>query len=248
MPRDARHHSSSGFYHVMVRGNGKQILFEDDADRNYYLSKLYFCFKDEGVVTLAWCLMDNHAHILVLDEGGRLPNAMARANGAYARHFNKTHDHIGHVFQDRYRSEPIDDERYLLETVRYIHNNPEEAGICRAEDYRWSSYREYMGAPRLVETNVILRLIGGRAQFKRFCRERSNPTIRLRYAYNPTAETLIEIARDVISPESPDNVSALARDKRNRCLRLLRDAGFSLRQIERLTGIGKTTIIDATQL
>jgi REP element-mobilizing transposase RayT len=231
----------------MMRGNGKQILFEDDADRDYYLTRLYFCLKDERIVTLAWCLMDNHVHLLVRDENTRLPTAMARVNGAYARHFNKKYDHVGHVFQDRYRCEPIDDESYLLETVRYIHNNPEEAGICRSEKYRWSSYREYMGSPRLVDTHFMLTLFGGRAKFKRFCREKSNPTVRLNWTYSPTTETLIDIASDVISPVSPDSVAALPRDKRNRCLRMLRDAGFTVRQIVRLTGVGKTAIIDATR-
>ena len=247
MPRRARLSSKYGFCHVMVRGNGKQILFECDADREFYLEKLYFCCKDANITILAWCLMDNHAHILVVDEDKALPAAMARVNSAFARRFNELNDHVGHVFQDRYRCEPIESERYLLEVVRYIHNNPEEAGICRAEDYRWSSYREYMGAPRLINSNIVLGLLGGRKKFKQFCRERSNPELRLKYLQNPSTDTLFDIARDALSPIIPAQVSALPKDERNRCLVTLRDVGFTIEQIRRLTGIGKSTIIDATR-
>lgn len=247
MPREARHTSMSGFYHIMVRGNGKQILFENDESREFYLSKLYFCFKDENVLILAWCLMDNHAHLLVLDEDGNLPTAMSRVNGSFAQHYNKTHEHVGHVFQDRYLCKPIDDERYLLEVVRYIHNNPEEANVCAAKDYRWSSYHEYMGSPRLVDTHIVLDMLGGRSGFKRFCRERTDPMVRLSLAHCPSPEELTSIADAALAPITSSSVASLPREERNRCLVRLRDAGFSLKQIERLTGIGKGAIYYATQ-
>jgi len=247
MPRGPRFHSELGLYHVMVRGNGKQIIFESDEDREYYLKKLYFCFKDEGVAILSWCLMDNHAHLLVQDEDNTLPTAMARVNGSYAQYFNKKYGHIGHVFQDRYRCLPINDERYLLEVVRYIHNNPEDAGLCKAEDYRWSSYHEFMEAPRLVDTNFILGLLGGRTNFRKLCQEKSSPKLRLSLEPNPSTEKLLDIAEDVLVPIVPRSISTLPRSERNRCLRKLHDAGFSLRQIERITGIGRGTIVYVTQ-
>ncbi len=248
MPRSARQHSETGFYHVMVRGNGKQILFECDSDREFYLTKLYFCFKSEGIVVLAWCLMDNHAHLLVLDNNWHLPTAMARANGAYARYYNERSGHVGHVFQDRYRCEPINNEKHLLEAFRYIHNNPEEARLSRAENYRWSSYHEYMGSPRLVDITIMLDIFGSRKQLKKFCREKSDPEFRIRHVLNPTSDVLLDIARDALSPADPTRLSALPRKERDQQLMRLRDTGFTLRQIERLTGIGKSTIVDATRV
>ncbi len=245
MPRTARQFSNLGFYHVMVRGNGKQILFECDDDRTRYLTKLYFCFKDEGLVLHAWCLMDNHAHLLVYDEVGALPAAMARINGSYAQHYNKKYGHVGHVFQDRYRCKPVESERQLLEVVRYIHNNPEDALICKLEDYRWSSYQEFLGSPRLVDTSVVLGILGGRVNFKRFSHERSDPALRLGFESNPSTETLVSIARDVLLSVEPSDVSALPRRERNLCLQALRETGFTYKQIERLTGIAKGTVMYA---
>lgn len=247
MPRRARLQGRLGFYHVMVRGNGKQILFEDEADHEHYLHKLYFCFKEEGVVLLAWCLMDNHAHLLIRDESGSLPTAMARLNGSFATYYNDKYGHVGHVFQDRYRCEPIESQRYLLEVVRYIHNNPEDAGVCRTEDYRWSSYSEYMGSPRYANTNLILGLLGSRANFKAFCHEKTDASLRLRFTNDLSTEALLEIAKEVTGSVDPTMVAALPRKERDSCLSRLRNVGFSLRQIERLTGIAKGTIQYATR-
>lgn len=242
MPRIARQQSKLFLYHVMVRGNGKQILFECDEDRKRYLNKLYFCFKDFGLTLLAWCLMDNHAHLLVLDEKGDLPAAMACINGSYAQYYNKKYGHVGHVFQDRYRCKPVESERQLLETVRYIHNNPEDAHICKAKNYQWSSYKEYVGGPRLINPSIILGILSGRANFKKFSQEKSDPSLRLSFACNPPTETLVSIAKDALSPVEPSSVSSLPRDQRNRCLRTLLDVGFTYRQVERLTGVSRGAI------
>lgn len=242
MPRTARQHSKLGFYHVMVRGNGKQILFECDDDRMRFLTKLRFCFKDEGLTLLAWCLMDNHVHLLVYDEASVLPTAMARINGSYAQYYNEKYGHVGHVFQDRYRCIPIQSERQLLEVVRYIHNNPEDARICKVADYQWSSYQEYLGAPSRVDTSIVLGILGGRANFERFSRERSDPKLRLVLESSPTPETMLLVARDVLRPIEPSEVAGLARRQRNACLRMLREAGFTYRQIERLTGVSRGTV------
>ena len=242
MPRTARQQSKLFLYHIMVRGNGKQILFECDEDRERYLVKLYFCFKEQKLTLLAWCLMDNHVHLLVYDEDGALPVAMARINGSYAQYYNEKYHHVGHVFQDRYRSKPVESERQLLETVRYIHNNPEDAHICKAKNYRWSSYKEYLGSPRLTNPNIVLDILGGRTNYKRFSREKSDPSLRLDFACNPSTETLVSIARDALSPIEPSSVSSLPREQRNRCLCTLRTVGFTYRQMERLTGVSRGTI------
>lgn len=245
MPRTARQGSKLGFYHVMDRGNGKQILFECDDDRRRFLNKLRYCIKDDGLVLLAWCLMDNHVHLLFYDDRGALPHTMACLNGTYAQHYNKTYGHVGHVFQDRYLCVPVSSRRQLLEAVRYIHNNPEDAHVCKTEDYRWSSYQEYVGSPQLVDTSMVLGELGGVYNFVQFSHEKSDPKLRLMFEVSPTPEALISIARDALDPVEPSDVSTLPRGLRNACLRKLRETGFTYRQIERLTGVAKGTAAHA---
>ena len=113
-----------------MRGVGRQLIFEDDGDRQMLLEKLGK-LSDEGcLVVYAWCLMSNHLHILVKEGLEPLATAMKRLGVSYAMRFNLKTGHVGHVFQDRFSSEPVDSDEYFLTVVRYIHNNPEKAGMC----------------------------------------------------------------------------------------------------------------------
>ena len=247
MPRTRRDAGQSGLYHVMIRGNGKQILFENNSNRSFYLEKLGSHLSEGDIQLLAWCLMDNHAHLLVRcdpDKFKELSTAMARVNGSYARHFNSITGHVGHVFQDRFLCKAIDSKPYLLEVVRYIHNNPESAGICPSDKYRWSSYSEYVGTPSITHTQFVLDMVGGPDGFRRFVKGRANPALRLRCELCPTPETLLSIAREVLDPISLESIAGLPKSKRDRCLQSLHKTGFSVRQIQRMTGIGKSTIFN----
>ena len=124
MPRTERRKSASGFYHVVMRGNGRQNLFEDDADRRSFLSYLRGDAERFGVRVLAWCLMSNHIHLLLEDRDDNLSEMMRSLATSYALRFNRRGGHAGHVFQQRFYSNPIEDEAYLLQAMRYIHDNP----------------------------------------------------------------------------------------------------------------------------
>ena len=87
--------------------------------------------------------MENHVHLLIRDPDGSCPVFMKKMGVGYVRYYNGKYERIGHLFQDRYKSEIITDDAYLLSAFRYILNNPEKAGICRAESYPWSSCWEY---------------------------------------------------------------------------------------------------------
>ena len=133
--RSTRAVSESGYYHVVLRGNGKQLIFEDESDRQAFLEKVASLFAERNIAVIAWCLMGNHVHLLVRDEGMRLSEAMHALTTWYAQRFNRKSGHAGHVFQGRFASFPIDDDSYLLEAVRYIHDNPAKVGICPANEY-----------------------------------------------------------------------------------------------------------------
>ena len=130
MPRVARARSESGFYHVVAKGNGGQNLFEDASDYRAFLELVAATAEKCGVFVHAYCLMSNHVHLLLEDQGGRLSEFMKSLSATgYATRFNAKASHIGHVFQQRFKSQPVEDEAHLLQAVRYIHNNPAKAGM-----------------------------------------------------------------------------------------------------------------------
>ena len=241
--------SGSGIYHVVSRGNGRQLIFEDDADRISLLSLLGESANRAGIGILGWCLMPNHVHLILNDCDRGLSDVMQRVLTSYARRFNRKTGHVGHVFQGRFSSTPIESERYLLAAVRYLHLNPERAGICRAEEYEWSSYREYAGGEprvRITDTELVLEMIGGSSGFVELCRD----DVQGMESYAPMGicrgpDEVLIAARGLLDDAGlgdPGEVKSLPGERRDDALRLLRGSGLSARAIERLTGVGRGVV------
>lgn len=145
MSRTQRKYSSTGCYHIMLRGNEKKDIFLDDHDRFRFLDLISKKIIDKELVVYAYCLMNNHVHLVVHDENDQISGTMKGVATGYAMFFNIKYDRVGHVFQDRFRSEAVLDDRYLLAVTRYVHNNPVKAGLVDQPDqYRWSSYKDYL--------------------------------------------------------------------------------------------------------
>lgn len=144
----------------MLRGNERKPVFVDSEDKQKFINILLQ--KKEGAASLlyAYCVMDNHVHMVIREAGQRLDTFMKRLGITYAAYFNKKYNRVGHVFQDRFRSEPIEDDAYLLCAIRYIHKNPFSLGGSLSTDYSWSSYPSYMNCkdspPLLPEMEDIL--------------------------------------------------------------------------------------------
>ncbi len=144
MPRKARKLSSTNIYHVMIRGNRKQDIFLEDEDRFRFIKILKKVKQKEEYELFAYCLMNNHVHLLIKEKNEQLSQIMKRINVSYVAYFNQKYRQIGHLFQGRFKSEPIEDETYLLAVLSYIHNNPLNAFIVKnLEEYTWSSYCLY---------------------------------------------------------------------------------------------------------
>ncbi len=242
MPRVRRPISSTGYYHVMIRGNSRQILFESDDDRTAFLAALDRALDEPGMRLLAWCLMDNHVHLLIDDPNGMLSQAMKRVEVTYAIRYNRKADRVGHVFQDRFRSIPIESDEQLLKTAGYIHNNPVKADICPADEYPWSSYSEYVGHATHCDTSTVLEMLGGVEEFKSFVAACLDEAYDPWSGKRPTGDQLIASALELLGVDDLSSVKGLPIDQRNRALIILRDGGFSIRQAERVTGIGRGTI------
>ena len=158
MPRTSRQRSESGYYHVMIRGNNKNSIFKGKEEKEKLYEIIRKNKKEEGWKLIAYCIMNNHAHLLIQEGTREISVIMKKINVAYAMYYNKRHKMVGHVFQDRYKSEAIADNRYLLAVIRYIHQNPVKSGIVEEiASYKWSSYAEYIGEveENLVDTELI---------------------------------------------------------------------------------------------
>ncbi len=160
MSRQNRRLSSSHIYHIMFRGNSGRDIFLDDEDRKRFLYILTNKKKDNEFILYAYCLMSNHLHLILKENKDNISHIMKRINTTYAIYFNKKYQQSGHLFQDRFKSEVIKDEPYLLAVIRYIHNNPLKARLVKLpEDYKWSSYSEYINnRSRLIAKEDILKL------------------------------------------------------------------------------------------
>jgi len=134
-------------HHVIQRGNNRQPIFYDAADREQMLDLLYEYGRQHRVALHAYVLMDNHLHLLATpDTTDGLPKMMQAVGRRYVRYFNDRHGRTGTLWEGRYRSTVIESERYLLACMVYIDLNPVRAGMVpRAEDFPWSSHAHYTG-------------------------------------------------------------------------------------------------------
>jgi REP element-mobilizing transposase RayT len=146
MARPLRITYPGAFYHVTSRGNERKAVFKSNRDREKFLEYLESATWRYNGVMHAYCLMDNHYHLLVETPSGNLPEIMRHINGAYTTYFNIKRARSGPLFQGRYKAILVDVDEYAKELSRYIHLNPVRAKMrSRPEEYRWSSYRSYIG-------------------------------------------------------------------------------------------------------
>jgi REP element-mobilizing transposase RayT len=161
MPRTARRVSPTGYYHIMMRGNNREKIFRNRDDKWFFLNFLRQLVRDQPVELAAYCIMNNHVHLLVKGELDVLSSLIKRLNLVFAMRYNQKYTRVGHVFQDRYKSQLITDEGYLLRCLRYIHNNPVKAQMVqKAEYYQFSSFHEYTKAAEVIHQNQRSLILG----------------------------------------------------------------------------------------
>ena len=246
MPRIARSDSESKIHHVTARGVGRRIIFEDNVDRIYLHSAIAQLLDEENVALYAWCFMRNHVHFLVKGELDDISKFMQRLSTKYSMHFNGRHGHVGHVFQNRFDSKPVVTDEQFLTTLCYIHQNPIRCKECSDYNFRWSSYREYAHPTSvcLCQTSFALDMLGGTDGFLQLHEDLlglvSVPLKAHHVRLNDAeAQQLIE---ELVGPDYGTSLALLPKKERNARIRELRSRNISVRQIERLTGIGRNII------
>lgn len=252
MPRQARVQSSTDYYHIMMRGNNRESIFNRDEQKRYFLDSLEKQQDDQLIHIAAFCLMNNHVHIVVKAEYSSLAKAIKSVNISYAMQFNQTWHRVGHVFQDRYKSEAIEDDTYLMQVIRYVHNNPVKAKLVKSpEEYRWSSFNEYLFDNVIISSlqkEFILGLFTNNInQFADFHKQRDNNE------YLDIDEELernrLEHAQEIISEYFTEKglTDAMKVTKKPSYLeelihRLLKNSKLSHRQIANLLGISSSMV------
>jgi len=153
MPRRARKDIAGKFFHIIVQGIGKEKVFPNDYTKGYYLAGLQKYKELHPVKILGFCVMDNHAHILLgANNTQELSAYFKRVNADYAMYFNRINKRVGYVFRGRFKSEVVESIKYMTNCLAYIHNNPTKAGLANiAEDYNWSSYSNYIKRTGIVD-------------------------------------------------------------------------------------------------
>jgi len=168
MARQLRIEYNGAFYHVISRGIERRNIFADDKDRYTFLSYLACAVERYEAVIHSYCLMNNHYHLMLETPQSNLSQIMRHINSEYAACFNARYKRIGPLFQGRYKSILVEKDAYALELSRYIHLNPVRAGVaCRAEEYKWSSCRAYLGLegkPSWLKTEFILSCVSGQIE------------------------------------------------------------------------------------
>jgi len=158
MSRAARVKSRTGIYHVMARGNNKDRIFFDVEDYSTYVNMIKHVLKKNDPSIYAYCLMTNHIHMIIKENQSELSEIVKNINSSFAQFMNNKYKRVGHLFQGRYRSEPIEKESYFFAAIRYVHNNPVAAGITdNVSKYPWSSYHAYVNNDnRIVDIDTLL--------------------------------------------------------------------------------------------
>jgi REP element-mobilizing transposase RayT len=144
MSRPLRIEYTGAWYHVMNRGGRYVSIFEDKKDYSQFLDILKDTIETFHIKIAAFCLMQNHYHLLIQTPEPNISRSMRHINGVYTQRFNKLHGYDGALFRGRYKSILVDEDSYLLQVMRYIHRNPVTAGLTDKLEYPWSSHKAYL--------------------------------------------------------------------------------------------------------
>ena len=242
MPRQARKLAESGIYHVMLRGIDRQLIFEEAEDYLRFLSLLQECRGLCGFELYAYCLMGNHLHLLLKVGDEKLETVFKRLAGRYVYWYNIKYQRTGHLFQDRFRSEPVEDDTYFLTVLRYIHQNPVKAKLCRhPEDYSYSSYCDYLAESDHIDFAYALGMISSDEFVRYSCEENDDKCLEI--SEKPRCAVTDEQAKAIIEKISKCRTivefQSLEEPKKQKYVQKIHEKGLSLRQISRLTGTSK---------
>ncbi|RKQ29270.1 transposase [Oceanobacillus halophilus] len=249
MSRKPRRKSRSGIYHIMLRGINRQTIFEDDVDKRRFLETLLKYKPVCNYQIYSYCLMDNHVHLLMKETDESISVAIKRISSSYVYWYNQKYERTGHLFQERFKAEVVENPISFLTVLRYIHQNPMKAGLAKSVfESKWTSFYEYIHQANIVDIDFALQLFSTdrRKAIKLYAEhaQQTNDdqcledTVILRRSDREVMEYLYELGIP-----NKNTLQQLDKRERNKILiRLTALEGVSLRQIARITGVSKSVI------
>lgn len=248
MPRDKRKKSSTKVYHVIDRGINKQDILLDKQDFIKYVEEIKNTKEKYEYEIYAYALMNDHVHFIIHDKNENMSKAIQSLNIRYSSYFNKKYQRTGHLFENRFRSKVVESESYLKNLVRYIHKNPECAGL---KPYIWTSYNEYLSRNNIISGEAVLKVFGdykGEAlnNFKKFHKD----YIKFQ-DYNKdyelvtqiTDEEAIDIIKNILKEENLLKVQNYEKNEKEKAIKIILEIeGIRKEQLSRILGISTKTI------
>ncbi len=255
MPRTARKKSNTGINHIIFRGINHLDIFLEKDDFKEYLYRLNKICTNYKLELYAYCLMGNHIHLLIKEGVEDISASLKRLSVGYVQWYNKKYKRCGHLFQDRFLSEPVEDDGYLLIVSRYIHLNPVKAGIVRKpEDWEWSSCRDYYSLKKsiaLINRELILGyftldLKNAISEYKEFMKEDNNDKCMEYKKVNKTDDEVYKIVTQLMGGEPVHSLMSLEKNKRDKIVaKVKKMEGITQRQLARVLGISQNIIFKA---
>lgn len=233
----------------MLRGINKQVIFESDEDRYRFIKTINRFKAKSKYEVYGYCLMSNHVHLLFKETEEPISTAIKRICSSYVFWYNWKYERCGHLFQERYNSEIVENDSYLLTVLRYIHRNPVNAGMSEnAKGYSWSSYNEYVSKPLIVDADFVLSMFSAdRKKAVNLLIEQTNVLNEDGCMDISEKSRLTDNAvNNYMAKLGINNISELHQKeirKRNEVIRELKSIeGITIRQLSRVTGISKSVI------
>ena len=234
MPRQIRNLGTGGWAHIILRGINREALFYDEEDCNRFFSTLDRFQRETSFELAAVCLMSTHVHLLMEPGESTHAQIIKKVAVSYASYYNGKYERVGHVFQDRFRSEPVTDERYLLTVARYIWLNPQKAGICAAGEYPYT---------RIQFDGILSEYFPTRDDLRAFLdADNDDRCLEFDSTNRLSDAEALDVLRSISGCSNPQMLQDLVKTERDEEILRLKRSGLSVRQIARLTGINRNTI------
>ncbi len=252
MSRKPRVLSKTGMYHIIFKGIGRQNLFEERADYEKMKSIIETVKSEMEFDLYAYCLMTNHVHLFIKEKNvGEISKIMSKILSHYATWFNIKYIRSGPVFNNRYMSEPVEDEKYFLNLVRYIHQNPLKARLVgRVGQYQYSSYPDYVnGDSFFTDVDFLLDMLSDNRRtaiesFIEFNASEEEDSFEIASSYKRSDSHIRRIIKSELDIDDPALIKGFDTELRNAVIKKLVDeVGISKSALEREIGLSRGTII-----
>ena len=244
LARMLREFSETDIYHLILRGNDRSDIFYEDQDRYVFLDKLEETKEKFKFQIYTYCLMNNHIHLNIKVEDEFLSKSMQSLELRYLSYFKKKYNRSGHLFEGRFFSKKIENLDYFLTVTKYIHRNPEKAGMEKTENYKWSSFQEYIGKEKYINKKVLMHYFNNNIEeFKKYTLKNDDKAHIYDYAElelikKLSDEEVADIIKGKFNLKNARDVSLLPKEEIDIILRSIKNIkGTSIAQISRITKI-----------